>query len=99
MDKLTGPHGRVDSKKSFRGLLRDGKLEDRPIEVEIPEDRGGDKNGVIQIDQSNPMTVNELLGGFQKLAGGKAQAQKKKMKVKDARPIIEEMELEKVRAN
>lgn len=51
LDKLTGPHGRVDSKKSFRGLLRDGKLEDRPIEVEIPEDRGGDKNGVIQIDQ------------------------------------------------
>lgn len=96
LDKLTGPHGRVDSKKSFRGLLRDGKLEDRPIEVEIPEDRGGDKNGVIQIDQSNPMTVNELLGGFQKLAGGKAQAQKKKMKVKDARPIIEEMELEKL---
>jgi len=96
LDKLTGPHGRVDSKKSFRGLLRDGKLEDRPIEVEIPEDRGGDKNGVIQIDQSNPMTVNELLGGFQKLAGGKALSQKKKMKVKDARPLIEEMELEKL---
>ena len=46
---------------------------------------------------SNPMTVNELLGGFQKLAGGKALSQKKKMKVKDARPLIEEMELEKVR--
>ena len=96
LDKLTGPHGRVDSKKSFRSLLREGKLEDRPIEIEVPEDRAGDKNGVIQIDQNNPMTVNELLGGFQKLAGGKGQSQKKKMKIKDARPIIEEVELERL---
>ncbi|GMI07519.1 hypothetical protein TrLO_g8239 [Triparma laevis f. longispina] len=94
LDKLTGPHGRLDSKKSFRGLLREGKLEDRPIEIEVPEDR--DKNGVIQIDQSSPMTVNELLGGVQKFMGGKGQTQKKKMKVKDARPLIEEIELEKL---
>ena len=42
------------------------------------------------------MTVNELLGGVQKFMGGKGQTQKKKMKVKDARPLIEEIELEKL---
>ncbi len=95
IEKLVGENGRQDTRESFRDLLRKGNLEDRQIELEVPEERGGDKSGVIQVDSANPMSVNEFLGGFQKLVG-KGQATKKKMLIKDARPIIEEVELEKL---
>jgi len=94
LDKLTGPHGRPDSKESFRKLLRNGELEDRMVEIEVPDSKGDGEKGVIQLDQNNA-NVTEFLGGLQKMMA-KGGASKKKMSLKDARPIIEEVELEKL---
>jgi ATP-dependent HslUV protease ATP-binding subunit HslU len=81
LEKLIGPHGREDAKESFRNMLRNGELEDRTVEVDVPDNVGGDKNGVIQVDQANPLTVNEFMSGFQKMMN-KGPGQKKRMQLK-----------------
>jgi ATP-dependent HslUV protease ATP-binding subunit HslU len=55
-----------------------------------------DRSGVIQLDQSNPVSLHEFLGKFQKMAGSKRATERKKMSIRDARPVIEELELEKL---
>mmetsp|Transcript_108618 Transcript_108618/g.315919 ORF Transcript_108618/g.315919 Transcript_108618/m.315919 type:complete len:487 (+) Transcript_108618:95-1555(+) len=92
LEILTGPHPR-DSRESFRQLLRDGALDDRSIEVEVAQKAPGDKGGVIQVD--SPVSVQEVLGKFQKMAN-KRPSEMKKMRIREARPVIEEQELEKL---
>jgi ATP-dependent HslUV protease ATP-binding subunit HslU len=96
LDTLTGSHAAPSSQSSFREMLRKGVLDDRQIDVEIPVDRGMDRSGVIQLDQSNPVSLHEFLGKFQKMAGSKRATERKKMSIRDARPVIEELELEKL---
>lgn len=96
LEMLTGPHPR-DSRESFRQLLRDGALDDRTIEVEIRQSNNMDKNGgIIQVD--SPVSVQEVLGKFQKMVN-KRPSEMKKMRIREARPIIEEQELEKLMEN
>jgi len=97
LDVLTGSHAAPNSQSSFRELLRKGVLDDRVIELEIPVDRGAGKDGgVIQLDQSNPVSLHEFLGKFQKMAGSKRATERKKMSIREARPVVEELELEKL---
>lgn len=97
LDALMGPN--KDAKDSFRRLLREGQLEDQIIEVDISDDGGGkgEKGGILQIDQSNPQNMNELIGNFQKLVGGKGgRSEKKKLPIREARAQIEDDELSKL---
>ena len=96
LDALMGPN--KEAKDSFRRLLREGQLEDQVIDVEISDDGGkGEKGGILQIDQSNPPNMNELLGSFQKMVGGKGgRAEKKKLPIREARALIEDDELSKL---
>ncbi|GMI58574.1 hypothetical protein ScalyP_jg10978 [Parmales sp. scaly parma] len=97
LESLVGPHGADEAKESFRRLLRTGELDSQEVEVDVPENNGG-KGGdnVVQIDPANPVSVSELIGNFQKMGMGGKKTNKKKMKISDAAPIIEEMELEKL---
>ena len=70
-----------------------GALDDRSIEVEVAQKAPGDKGGVIQVD--SPVSVQEVLGKFQKMAN-KRPSEMKKMRIREARPVIEEQELEKL---
>jgi ATP-dependent HslUV protease ATP-binding subunit HslU len=92
LEILTGPHP-SNSRESFRQLLRDGALDDRSIEVEIRSSNSQDGKNMISVD--NVMSVQEVLGKFQKMVN-KRPSEKKKMSVREARPLIEEQELEKL---
>merc|ERR1719230_1593265 len=95
LDTLVGEHARDDSRQSFRLLLRQGNLDEREIEVEVPTERnqGG---GAIAFDPSGgPMAVNDLIGKLGRMVGNK-KAEKKKIPISEARPLIEEIELEKM---
>eukprot|EP00616_Rhizochromulina_sp_CCMP1243_P002944 CAMPEP_0118974440 /NCGR_PEP_ID=MMETSP1173-20130426/11583_1 /TAXON_ID=1034831 /ORGANISM="Rhizochromulina marina cf, Strain CCMP1243" /LENGTH=488 /DNA_ID=CAMNT_0006924175 /DNA_START=78 /DNA_END=1544 /DNA_ORIENTATION=- len=96
LDTLTGPHSQ-NFRESFRQLLQDGALDERKIEVEITKQPGFDKGGnVLQVDSGS--TFPEILGKMQKMAGRRT-SEKKKLPISEARPIIEEQELEKLMEN
>jgi ATP-dependent HslUV protease ATP-binding subunit HslU len=92
LDILTGPHPH-NARESFRQLLNDGALDDRTIEVEIRPPNNPDGKNVISVD--NLASMQEVLGKFQKMVN-KRPSDKKKMPVHEARPLIEEQELEKL---
>ena len=57
------------------------------------------QSGVIQLDQSNPVSINDFLGRFSQMASSKGRSERKRLAIRDARPIIEEQELEKLLEN
>ena len=79
-------------------MLRKGVLDDRQIDVDLPHQVPQQpQGGVIQLDQSNPISINDFLGRFNQLASqGKGRSERKRMAIRDARPLIEEQELEKL---
>jgi ATP-dependent HslUV protease ATP-binding subunit HslU len=90
------------SDASFRELLRSGALDERNVEIEL-KPSSGDKSGKGGADATVVASGNlsELMGKFQELSkkqsqGGGAAGEKKKMTVREARPLIEEEELEKL---
>jgi len=98
LNTLVGEHAREDSRQSFRLLLRQGALDDRVIEVQVPAERGAGAGGAgaIAFDPAGgPMAVNDLIGKLGRMAGSK-KSEKRKMPISEARPLIEEIELEKV---
>ncbi len=86
-----------ENHEAFRTFYRAGQLDDRRIDIDIPVDRGGiGSTGAIQLDASHAaMNVSELLGRMSKLSG-KGPTEKRNMSIKEAGPIIEDMELEKL---
>lgn len=95
LDALIGAHAREDSRQSFRLLLRLGNLDEREIEVEVPTGRDGGNGGAIAFDPTGgPMAVNDLIGKLGRMTNKKAE--KRKMPISEARPLIEEIELEKL---
>jgi len=96
LDSLIGAHAREDSRQSFRLLLRLGNLDEREIEVEVPTGRDSNgPGGAIAFDPSGgPMAVNDLIGKLGRMVNKKAE--KRKMPISEARPLIEEIELEKL---
>lgn len=96
LDTLVGEHSREDSRQSFRTLLRAGNLDEREIEVEVPAERGMGQGGAIAFDPSSgPMAVNDLIGKLGRMVGGK-KAEKRKMPISEAKPLIEEIEMDKL---
>lgn len=104
LDIFVGPHCEETQRNSFRALLLDGSLEDRIIEIDVPL-KGGEGKGAsagfsfdastANVNQvaSEIMKLTKLAGGGGLGGGGK---ERKKMTIAEARPIIEEQELEKL---
>jgi len=88
---MVGEHASKETVNSFRRLYREGELEDREVEVDVPPTPqrmmpfGGDNaipDMVIRVDR--------LFRGM----GGKGET-RRKMKISEARPLVEEQEAER----
>lgn len=86
---LVGEHASSETRAAFRQLYRDGELDDREVEIEVPASPqrisplGGDgsvQEMVIRVDRM--------------FRGGKGES-KRKLKISEARPLVEEQEAEK----
>ncbi|MBB25885.1 MAG: HslU--HslV peptidase ATPase subunit [Geminicoccus sp.] len=89
IDVLTGAEANNDTKQKFRKMLREGKLDDREVEVDLNDKSGG---GMPSLDipgmpgsQMGMINLSEMLGGL-----GQRKV-KRKLKVKDAyEQLVEE---------
>mmetsp|Transcript_33861 Transcript_33861/g.86908 ORF Transcript_33861/g.86908 Transcript_33861/m.86908 type:complete len:314 (-) Transcript_33861:1308-2249(-) len=86
VDTLAGTQSRGTTRATFERLLRSGTLDQSTIEVDLPTktNMGMDFFGGQGFEVQNRM---------ERMFSGK---ERKKLKVKDARPLIAEMELEKL---
>ena len=82
IDVLTGAEANNDTKQKFRKMLREGKLDDREVEVDLNDKSGG---GMPSLDipgmpgsQMGMINLSDMLGGL-----GQRKV-KRKLKVKDA---------------
>ena len=89
--------------EAFRALYREGALDDRLIEVELPEGAGGNPDGVRFDPSAGPLPIHELVIKVDKMfskkggAGGSHPSMnKKKMTVRECKPVIEEAEFDKL---
>ncbi|OQS03527.1 ATP-dependent hsl protease ATP-binding subunit hslU [Thraustotheca clavata] len=89
VDALAGQHSGAQSRQSFLNLLRAGEMEDREITIDVRSPAS--TTTTISMDSSGKLnnSMNELM----KAVTGK-KLEKKKMTVAEARPVMEEMELE-----
>ncbi|MAV46632.1 MAG: HslU--HslV peptidase ATPase subunit [Rhodospirillaceae bacterium] len=89
IDVLTGAEANNDTKQKFRKMLREGKLDDREVEVELNDKSGG---GFPSMDipgmpgsQMGMINIGEMLGGL-----GQRKV-KRKLKVNEAyEQLVEE---------
>jgi len=112
IDALCTPNGDERTRGSFLQLLRDGKLEDRLIEIEISSGRGGTGGTGTggrfpppqlgpNLDNNSPTTnrnefMSDISAMVQSLSFTSREKQTKKLPVADARSILAEREAEKL---
>ncbi len=80
------------ARQSFRKKLREGKLDDKEIEVDVPAPQVGVE---IMAPPGMEEMTNQLQGMFQNLSG-KDETKKRKMKIKDAYKALVEDEAAKL---
>ena len=90
---LVGEHATPETRAAFRQLYRDKELEDREVEVDVPAAPqrmpfGGGAPGEAPSMQEMVIRVDRLF------RGGK-DGSKRKLKISEARPLIEEQEAER----
>eukprot|EP01024_Parvocaulis_polyphysoides_P001309 TRINITY_DN10355_c0_g2_i2.p1 TRINITY_DN10355_c0_g2~~TRINITY_DN10355_c0_g2_i2.p1 ORF type:complete len:500 (-),score=82.88 TRINITY_DN10355_c0_g2_i2:237-1736(-) len=91
--QIVGETTDARAKDSFRELLRKGQVEDRDIEVEIPNSQAGR----VALDNTSGMpNLQEFVVRIDKIIGSRQKGERRKMKIKEARPLIEEIETEKL---
>jgi len=91
LDYVCGEGANDETREAFRSLYRDGTLDDRMIEVELPD--GGGQG--MKIDPSGgPIPIHELVIKVDKLFGNRKSTTKRKMTVAECKPLIEEMEFD-----
>jgi len=96
--ELIGANSSSDA--SFRELLRSGALDDRKVLVEVKtaaaKGAGQTPGGIITVE--SPVNISDMFGKFEELRkkqrGGSSE--KRRLTVREARPLIEEQELEKL---
>lgn len=97
LEILAGPtsDSAARGKDSFREMLRNGLLDDQEIEVDVPA-----KPAQNDVDNSNPQIV-AMSDFMQRLTTGskKAQSERKKMPISDARSVIHEIEMDRLLEN
>lgn len=80
------------TRETFRRLLRNGDLDDRRIEIDVPSNSGNR----MQIDApGGQMALQELVIKVDKMFS-RRQTEKKRMKISAARPLLEEMETDRL---
>jgi ATP-dependent HslUV protease ATP-binding subunit HslU len=80
------------ARQSFRKKLREGKLDDKEIEIDVPAPQVGVE---IMAPPGMEEMTNQLQGMFQNMAG-KGETKKRKMKIKDALKALVESEAAKL---
>jgi ATP-dependent HslUV protease ATP-binding subunit HslU len=96
LDALVGLHVEEAQRASFRDLLRQGMMDDRTIDIEIPPRQSPDSKG-SGLDPSNPSFIATEIFKIAKLNGPNSKKnERRKMTVAEARPHIEEMEIERI---
>ena len=85
LDCLVGPSNIQHNREAFRKLLRMGHLDDRLIEIEVPEKKSGSEPNFGGNGQFPPM--NEIILRFDKAMGQRQKAEKKEMLLK-VRPCL-----------
>ena len=80
------------ARQSFRKKLREGKLDDKEVEVDVPVQQIGVE---IMAPPGMEEMTNQLQGMFQNLSG-KNETKKRKMKIKDALKSLVESEAAKL---
>ncbi|CAE7851730.1 hslU, partial [Symbiodinium sp. KB8] len=89
-----GDKTKADTQASLRKLLRDGTLDQRVVQVELPvAERDGTMDVALPGGQSMVFDASELLSRMN--PGAKARTQTRKLKVEEARPLLLEAELQK----
>ena len=103
LDFVCGESASEETREAFRALYREGALEDRLIEVELPEGAGGNPDGVRFDPSAGPLPIHELVIKVDKMfskkggAGGSHPSMnKRKMTVRECKPVIEEAEFDKL---
>lgn len=103
LDMLVGQFADENQRENFRSLLREGTLNDRTIEIEVPKGSEGGKGGVggpggsFSYDGNNPGFIADQIFKLAKSGnGGGKRPEKKKMTIAEARPIIEDLEAERL---
>lgn len=94
LDVLAGPSSETASRgrESFRDMLRQGLLDDQEVDVDVPI-----KQAQAEFDNNNPQVV-AMSDFMQRLASGgkKAQTERKRLPIAEAKGIIFEVELERL---
>jgi ATP-dependent HslUV protease ATP-binding subunit HslU len=80
------------ARQSFRKKLREGKLDDKEIEIDVPAPQVGVE---IMAPPGMEEMTNQLQGMFQNMAG-KGETKKRKVKIKDALKALVESEAAKL---
>lgn len=111
LDILVGPSfsGTKGQRESFRGMLKEGLLENQEIEVDVPDSLGsGGKDGDGAVlafggDSSgmNAQAMSDLMKKLGAMGGGRGgrggpPSEKKKMSISEAREVVLEVEIEKM---
>jgi len=93
LDCLVGATNIQHNREAFRKLLRMGHLDDRLIEIEVPEKK---PNAQMPDGQGNGFPMNEIILRFDKMMHQRQKMEKREMPLKDAVPILSEIESEKL---
>jgi ATP-dependent HslUV protease ATP-binding subunit HslU len=91
LDILAGDAAQTSTRESFRTLLREGALDERTIEVDLPVSSGPK---VPQQDGKGGIQFGDFLLKMDNMMGNKTQT--KKMKISECRPILEDMEADRL---
>lgn len=96
LSALVGAFADEDHKDNYRNLLKEGALEDRPIEIEIPARTGGMGNNFTGDMSGNPnsIVISEIFRAVK--GGGGKKSEKKTMTISEARPLLEELESDRL---
>jgi len=92
LDALTGAEEDAQdlSRETFRQLLRDGELDDHWVELDLP-DAKKPENMQSQFPNELVIKVDPSL-----LSSGKRRAEKRRLKVGECKPLLEEAECDKL---
>ena len=118
LDVLVGQFADENQRENFRTLLREGALDDRTIEIEVPPKTDGTKSGAsigsgsgvggssaggagtgtsFTYDGNNPGFIADQIFKLAKGGGsGGKRGEKRKMTIAEARPIIEDLEADRL---
>ena len=95
LDCLVGPANIAHNREAFRKLLRMGHLDDRVIEIEVPEKKHATPPGLDASNNGLPM--NEIVLRFDKmLATSRPRMEKREMRLKDSVGILTDLESERL---